>query len=365
MINKIKYRCKIKHVFLINLCVINKIKVYNLSIDDEYCVFYIKKNQKLILENILNSYKKEYAVIKDNSIGSLIKKNIVRYGIYVGVIIATTLLTIWSLTITDIKIEGNELIDDGKIISTIESKYKLPTFKSNIDAKILLRDVISIDGVSNASISIKGNVILIKILEELKNPNIIDYTQKSDLISKYDAIITSVNTYSGQAEVKVGDSVKKGDVLISHQKTLADGTILESKAMGDVYGRVWITKQLVCTPTIIEKVRTGNKKIYFISDEKKFNGAVDYSNYEIEISDFYSPSIFPCKMKKIVVYEIEEKERKFDFDTEKESLINEKIMDIEKDLPTDAKKTRWWYFVKTVDKNTILDLYYEIVVKLT
>ena len=365
MINKIKYRCKIKHIFLINLCLINKIKVYNLSINEEYCVFYIKKNQKLILENLLNSYKKEYDIINDNSIGSLVKKNIVRYGVYVGIIIAIALLTIWSLTVTDIKIEGNEIVDEGKIISTIEKKYALPTFKSNLDEKILLKDVIAIDGISNASISIKGNVILIEILEELKNPDIIDYTQKSDLISKYDAIITSVNTYSGEARVKVGDSVKKGDVLISHQKTLANGTILESKAMGDVYGRVWITKQLVYTPTIIEKVRTGNKKIYFVSDEKKFNEAVDYSHYEIEISDFYSPSIFPWKMKKIVIYEVEEKERKFDFDTRKESLINAEIMNIEKTLPLDAKKTRWWYFVKTVDKNTVLDLYYEIVVKLT
>ena len=70
-------------------------------------------------------------------------------------------------------------------------------------------------------------------------------------------------------------------------------------------------------------------------------------------------------MKKIVVYEVEEKERKFDFDAEKESLINAEIMNIENNLPVDAKKTRWWYFVKTVDKNTVLDLYYEIVVKLT
>ncbi len=365
MINKIKYRCKIKHVFLINLCLINKIKVYNLSIYDEYCVFYIKKNQKLILENLLNSYKKEYSIINDNSIGSLVKKNIVRYGVYVGIIIAIALLTIWSLTVTDIEIEGNEIVNDGKIISTIEKKYALPTFKSNLDEKILLKDVIAIDGISNASIVIKGNIIFVKILEELKNPDIIDYTEKSDLISKYDAVITSVNTYSGQATIKVGDTVKKGDILISHQKVLTDGTILESKAMGDVYGRVWITKQLVYTPTIIEKTRTGRKKIYFVTDEKKFNLKVEYKRYETEISDFYSPSIFPWKLKKIVIYEIQEKEKNFNFDNEKETLINMEITNIEKNLPLDAKKIRWWYFVKTVDKNTFLDLYYEIVVKLT
>ena len=118
-------------------------------------------------------------------------------------------------------------------------------------------------------------------------------------------------------------------------------------------------KNILAFVRLVEPDEKGTEK-----GEKDFNFDIDYKQYEIEISDFFSCSVFPIKLKKIVIYETKEIEKEFNFSEEKDGIINAEIVNIERDLPQGAQKTRYWYFEKIVDKNTYLDLYYEIVVKL-
>ena len=184
--------------------------------------------------------------------------------------------------------------------------------------------LISLDGISNVSLEVKGNTLFVNILEEFQKPNIVDFDDKSDIISNYDAIVTEITTYSGEAKVKCGDTVKKGDVLISHVKTLADGTVLESKALGSVKGRVWVSKEYVIAPERVVYERTGKSTTYFTRGDFRRDIKIPYENYEYEKSQFYYKSMFPIRLNKYVFYETKIKTEKINYQDEKNKIITEK-----------------------------------------
>ena len=61
---------------------------------------------------------------------------------------------------------------------------------------------------------------------------------------------------------------------------------------------------------------------------------------------------------------IKEKEREFDYSEERENIIKEKTKELESEIPEGAEKIRTWTSEKTVDKNVVLVIYYEIVLKI-
>ncbi len=363
MQNKAVYETESNIVFLINLMTLSKVPVGNVKQIDKVCRFTVKGKYTAEAERVLAEHGKVFRKIKDATTQSFIKKNAARFGLYAGVLIIALFAALWAGTVTEVKISGIKLVSEEEILSAAEELAVLPTKKSSLDLDEIEKKIVGIKGVSNVSLGIKGNVFFIDILEELPEPDVIDYSEKTPIISSYDAVITKIVTYNGTATKKVGDTVKKGDTVILPQKIAEDGTITEVKALGDVYGRIWITEQYVFTPTVIVNERTGREKTYLLT---AFSKAEPKSPFEFcvkEESEFVS-SFFPTKLRKITYYETEAKTVKFDYEKERERLIEEKTAEVEKKIPEGAEKVRSWFSEKTVDKNAVLVIYYEIIVKL-
>ncbi len=364
MFDYITYETEGQVSFIVNLMFFADIEIKRVKQTDKYCRFSVKSKFADKAEEILKKHEKEYKIVKNRSIKSFVLKNAQRFGLYVGLALVVTVLVIFSETITELKIGGTSLVDKETVEKATTSLYPLPSKKKEIDLDLIEKKLISIDGISNASLQIKGNVLYIEILEELEKPDVVDYNDKSPKTSKYDGVVEKVVVYSGTPAVKKGDVIKKGDTLILPTKTFADGEKHEVCALGDVYGRIWISKHYVVTPTVKTNERTGKKKSYLIRSRSDGNPKPPYKSYETEIIENYSVANLP-QMRKITYYETREIEREFDYSKEKEKLIEEKTAALEKQIPEGAEKVRTWYTEKTLDKNVVLDIYYEIIVLLT
>ena len=364
--NKNKVKCAINAnvVFFINLCNFSGLKVYNVSQKDGKSYFYIEYRYLKKIKKIASDYNKELVIIEDKSINGFFVSNAKRIGVYVGIIIAILIIFVWSTSITEVKVMGNEIITYSKVMEILNEKISLPMKKNSVDVDEIERILLSTKEISSANVYVEGTVLFINILEELEEPKIVDYNEKGDIISKYDAIIVSIITYAGTPMVKAEDVVKKGDILISHETILEDGTILENKALGDIYGRVWISKDYVFTDKILTKERTGKNITYYLTNKSAIDVESPFLQYEREEKEFFNPNAFPLKLKEITFFEIEEKYENFNFEDKKEDIILEKTKELEGSLPKGSKKNKTWFFVKTVDKNTILVIYYEVIVKL-
>jgi similar to stage IV sporulation protein len=77
-----------------------------------------------------------------------------------------------------------------------------------------------------------------------------------DVVAARDGIVAGLTVYAGIAEVKVGDAVRRGQVLVRGEERTADGAMRPVAARAEVLSRVWYTggaripaTENVATPT--------------------------------------------------------------------------------------------------------------------
>ena len=176
------------------------------------------------------------------------------------------------------------------------------------------------------------------------------------VVSKYDALVTKIVLYEGDCHVAVGQAVKRGETLI--KKT-------DKKAKGDVYGRIWLNESRIISSEKLIVRRTGRKETYYCSldSEHEYKGV--FTEYETEKSEVWLPMAVPLKVKKMEYYEVEEIKVEVDLEKEKEETISEAFSQLERKVPENAQNAKKWFLIKTVDKKVILDLYYEVEIKIS
>lgn len=86
-----------------------------------------------------------------------------------------------------------------------------------------------------------GANLVIRVIQGVPVPNVAPYGSPNDVTAKCDGIITSIEPYAGTPLVKLGQLVKKGQVLIKGEERLgAMGDPQAVKARGRVMARVWL-----------------------------------------------------------------------------------------------------------------------------
>lgn len=361
--NKVTFFTNARAAFLISLCSIEGITLYDVKPQNEGCVFSVKFRDKEKTKKLLIERKKECNETSDKTMEGFFRRNVGRVGLYVGLAVFAVFVWLWGNSVTDVVFVGNERMSDSELTSLIEESVKLPTNRNKIKLKEIRDTLTKNENISNAVVEVTGTTLKVSVLETLEKPYVEDFDHPSDIVSSYDAVITSVITYSGTPAVKAGDTVKKGQKLIIGEEKSGDD-VKKIKATGAVYGRVWIKRDYLFTPKTIKLVRTGKSKTYLIPASAVKYPKSPYSKYEIEesVSDYRGPLIYQTKA--VTYYETEEKEFDFDFSTEEKRITDEKVKEVEETLPKDCEKVKWWVNKKTVDKNVVLVIYYEIVVKI-
>lgn len=191
-----------------------------------------------------------------------------RYVFFAGFFAFLLLMLYMSSFIWLIEVDGNEKIEDWRILSVLNEKgLKTGAFKYSLNTDELEQYLkLKVDGISWLRIKIDGTRASITIVEEVDNPaekiNMVDTFSACDIIADRDAYITDIIATSGSPRVHAGDAVREGDVLISCDVTyMLDG---EEKvfnrvcASGSIRGRVTRTITYTMPYTISLKRYTGN-----------------------------------------------------------------------------------------------------------
>lgn len=188
--------------------------------------------------------------------------------------LAMVLITIFTLSkfIWNIEVIGNEKINDDKIIQIAnENNLKIGKFKNKVDTKKIINKLrLERDDIAWIGIEIKGTNAIIKIVESIPKPNIIDDEEFCNIVATKDAIIKKISAQNGTPVVKEGEIVKKGTVLIAGW---LEGKYTGTRyvhATGSVQGKVWYTQK---------------ERIYFKQQKKEQTGNVE-NKYSLNINNF-------------------------------------------------------------------------------
>lgn len=211
-----------------------------------------RKSSSIIYVNIgINDFKKIVKIAKKTKCKVKIKKKsglpfiFHRYkkrkvfAVALGIIVITIIGLsnfIWNIEISGVEAEKKHAIqeiieNEGLCIGSM--KYKV-NFKNIINKVRLEREDIAWIG-----IEIRGTNAIVKVVEAKEKPEVIDEDEYCNIVANKDAVIMKVNAQNGTPQVKEGDVVKPGTILIAGWMEGKYTGTRYVHASGEITAKVW------------------------------------------------------------------------------------------------------------------------------
>jgi len=91
------------------------------------------------------------------------------------------------------------------------------------------------------SINTKGTKVIVEIVEKVKEPNSVKKDVPCDIIAAKAGLITEINVLAGKKNVKIGDIVNEGDILVTGimEMTNFPEKTQRIQAIAEVKAKVW------------------------------------------------------------------------------------------------------------------------------
>ncbi len=184
-----------------------------------------------------------------------------RKGFKLGLLIFISLLALSTSIIWDIEITGGkpEMIPQVMNVLNVE-KIGRGSFKMGLNPKsVASRIMMQVDGIAWVGVEIKGVKLFVTIEDSVAVPELIRNNEFFNVVAERDGLIIKMEALAGKALVKEGETVKKGQILVSGK--------LESKypelgtrdvhALGRVIARTWYESSLPVSMEYTQRIRTG------------------------------------------------------------------------------------------------------------
>lgn len=184
-----------------------------------------------------------------------------RKGFQAGLFLFAAILLFSTSIVWEVTIEGGKPEMIPQVMDIMKSeKIGWGRFKLTVDPRELAsKIVLEVDNVAWAGVEMTGVRLIVRLEESIPKPEIEAEDVLGDVVAQRDGIITSMEVLAGTAMVSKGDTVKKGQVLITGKltsKTPEFGT-KDVKAQGVVTARTWYECSLPVSYDYTQRLRTG------------------------------------------------------------------------------------------------------------
>jgi len=175
---------------------------------------------------------------------------------FFAALISLLLMILSNSLVWDVRIEGNKRIPDSKIANELgECGLNVGDLfffvdRGEVEARLLKK----YPDISWININRRGSVAYVTVIEREENEDSEEKekTGYSNIVAAYDCVIEEISVKRGYAAVKVGQTVKRGDLLISG---VVPGELGDTfcYAEGSVIGRVNETVNAECKREYLKK----------------------------------------------------------------------------------------------------------------
>lgn len=333
----------------INICKTNNITIWNL-----------KRNENIELElNVrISEFKKICKVAKQTRCKVKIKRKkgfpflIHKYKkrkIFVlFLLIMIMLITLSSNFVWNVEIKE----ENGQQLENIQEDIKkagLETgkLKNNINMKEIINKIrLERKDIAWVGIELKGTNAIVKIVKADEKPEIVAQDEYCNIVSNKSGIVTKISAQNGTANVKVGDTVKEGDILINGWLEGKFTGVRYVHAKGEIEAKVWYTKSKKVSYSLTQTQETGNIENKYaikinnfrINLLKKLSKFEIYDTIETEnkfklFSDFY----LPISLIKTTNKELKNVQKKYNLEEAKALGIQELEQELDEEIENKEK----------------------------
>ena len=185
-------------------------------------------------------------------------------------------ISIFSLFIWNIEIVGNKKIETNEIYELLKNEgLRIGQLKEKVDYKTLKSNIyINRNDILWIGINSKGVKVTVEILERLEVEE--KDNTPCNIIADKDGIIEKISVRKGMKKVEVGDSVCKGDILVSGimESEYSDSVMVTADA--DIRIKTWYTDKIAIPYERTTLTLSGN-------NEKKYK--IKFGNYGINLTN--------------------------------------------------------------------------------
>jgi similar to stage IV sporulation protein len=336
----------------INICIHRQIFLWDIN-RQKNCTMTLKVSIKgfKLLKPIVRKTKCRVKIAGKRGFPFVISRYRRRKTFVVGAFAFIFLFYILTSFIWAVEITGNEKISSQVMIDKLADCGAKPgVFKFKIKASDIVNSMMRNEkDLAWIGVSVKGTKIKVSVVERVKPPNIIPKDEPCNIVAYRDGVIKSVFAKIGQKAVKPGETVVKGQLLVSGTVVSENKEVAPKKvhASGQVFARTWYESKVPVEQTIKEQVRTGNKKdnytlVLFSRPINLFHRNIDFENYDkIEIKKRLSVGedlVLPFGITIDRYYEDEIVEKTLELEDSKKLALDKAQREAEKDIPEDAKQ---------------------------
>ena len=282
---------------LLNLCGNHNILVWDIVNHGDYDTMNISVKGFFALKPLLKKTGTKASVLKRYGLPFFMSKMQRRKIFVAGFICCMIFWILMSQYIWNIKIEGNYVLTEDILLDYLEEKnIRVSMKKSGLQIEELEKSLREdYDVITWTSVQLKGTTLLV-FIKENEMPNYdqssqLTQTEGMDLIAAKAGTISYIITRSGVPQVTLGDTVEKGDVLVSGAVPVynEDSTVRKYQyAQSDADIKLRYVESVSVKRDILyeDKIYSGKQKkmLMFGVNDREWNlkwGKIDYEEYDI------------------------------------------------------------------------------------
>ena len=190
------------------------------------------------------------------------------------------------------------------------------------------------DRIAQVSVVKEGTAIIINLSEKLV------YTEEvfEPIKAKYNGIVKSINVVTGTVNVKVGDYVNAGDVLVLPFNINSNGEKVSVKPLAEIKGEIYTISKCEMPKEEQFLVRTKRKCVeykYKFKNHNLFSGKNknSFALFETVVYNENISGLIPLNRDVFTYYELQTDVVNHDFVLEKDDLIQKSKDEAYKSLP--------------------------------
>ena len=302
------------------------VRIFKINRTDKHiCELEILPKDEKQTRKFLQDNNFEIVSVQAQGAHASLKRFLSCYGLIVALILSVSAYFLQKGFVWQIKVFGNEKLGAYEITRMVEQNLSSRQI-AKIDTKkleIVLKE--NFKQISSVSVAIVGQSVVVNINEAVLPDEMTgDF---KPLVCEYDCKITEIELIQGTINVKLGDIVRKGEVLVEPYIIDSEGQSRPVKPIANIKAEVWLTGISEHSDSYYRTTRTGrvieqSKALLFGIELYKNSKQIPFKQYEVEEqTKALSYILLPIKIKKTKIYETKTELIEQTFEEVKDEII--------------------------------------------
>lgn len=272
----------------LNICASNGIEFWGVDIDGVVVGAYMRESGFKRLVELSSRHGFEVTRVTKSGAPSMWRKVRKRYVLLAGLLLVLIITRIMALFVWDISVYGNENVSTAEIMQALSKHgFTYGSFGPNVYSEELAdKMILELPELSWFAVNIRGSHADVLVRERRPVPDIIDMSTPAVVIAAKSGIITKLSVLEGTPLVNIGDTVEKGDVLVSGRLGSRTSGMRSVHALAEIEARTWYELSAQMPVETIVKRYSGEEKkrhsLFILQKRIKFyaNSGISWPDYD-------------------------------------------------------------------------------------